>query len=265
MGTFGLFSRGKDSSMIIAGYGFVGKAQELLFKDVRREIVIHDPPQGMFADFSDASAVVICVPTPELESGACDISAVYDVISQCNQTTPIMIKSTISLQGWEYLKETFPNHRLCFSPEFLRAANYMNDIKNIDNVILSGDTDYWRDQFNFNWTNIKINIVSPEEAIAIKYFRNAYLATKVSFFNEVHDFCVAYGIDFNQVRGGIAADTRIGESHTYVWPDDGVRGWGGACFPKDTKALLKMAAEKNMNLNTLGAAVYYNTKIKNNT
>lgn len=247
--------------MIIAGYGFVGKAHELLFKDFRREVEIHDPPKGKFADFSNTSAVVVCVPTPELESGACDISAVYDVVSQCSEDTPILIKSTIHLQGWEYLKETFPNHRLCFSPEFLRAANYMNDIKNLDNVILSGDTDYWRDQYSYNWPKIKINIVTPEEAIAIKYFRNAYLATKVSFFNEIYDFCAAYGVDFEQVRAGVTADSRIGESHSHVWPADGVRGWGGMCFPKDTRALLKMAAEKKINLNTLSAAVYYNTKL----
>ena len=248
--------------MIIAGYGFVGKAHELLFKDRRREILIYDPPKGMTADLSNTSAVVVCVPTPELESGACDISAVYDVISQCNETTPILIKSTIHLQGWKYLRETFPNHKLCFSPEFLRAANFMNDIKELDSVILSGDTDYWRDQYSYNWPKIKIHIVKPEEAIAIKYFRNAFLATKVSFFNEIYDFCTAYGIDFDQVRGGVAADKRIGESHTYVYPEDGYRGWGGHCFPKDTKALLKMATEKKINLNTLSAAVYYNTKIR---
>jgi UDPglucose 6-dehydrogenase len=251
--------------MIIAGYGFVGKAHELLFKNFRREIVIHDPPLGKIADFENASAVVVCVPTPELESGACDISAVYDVVSQCKESTPILIKSTIHLQGWQYLKETFPNHRLCFSPEFLRAFNFMNDIKELDNIILSGDTDYWHEEYNHNWPKIKINIVEPEEAIAIKYFRNAFLATKVSFFNEIYDFCNAYGIDFEHVRSGITNDRRIGDSHSFVWPDDGFRGWGGACFPKDTKALLKMAAEKNINLNTLSAAVYYNTKLKNNT
>jgi len=252
--------------MIIAGYGFVGKAHEILFKDYRREIVIHDPPKGKTADFSKTSAVVICVPTPQLESGACDMSAVYDVVSQCNKNTPILIKSTISLQGWHYLKETFPDHKLCFSPEFLRAMNYLNDIKNFDNVILSGDTDYWRDQYSMNWSStVKINIVSPEEAIAIKYFRNAYLATKVSFFNEIYDFCQTYDIDFDQVRGGVGADERIGNSHTFVMPDQGVRGFGGMCFPKDTSALLKMAAEKNINLNTLSAAVQYNNKIKNKT
>ena len=248
--------------MIIAGHGFVGKAHELLFKDRRREILIYDPPKGMDADLSNTSAVVVCVPTPELKSGACDVSAVYDVVSQCKTTTPILIKSTISLQGWQYLKETFPEHRLCFSPEFLRAVNFMNDVKALDSVILSGDTDYWRDQYSYNWPKMKIHIVKPEEAIAIKYFRNAFLATKVSFFNEIYDFCGAYGIDFEQVRGGVTADNRIGDSHSYVWPEEGTRGWGGFCFPKDTAALLKMAAEKNLNLNTLEAAVEYNKKIR---
>ena len=248
--------------MIIAGYGFVGKAHELLFKHFRNEIVIHDPPKDMYADFDKASAVVICVPTPQSEDGACDISAVHHVLSLCKETTPILIKSTISIQGWQELKQTFPNHRICFSPEFLRAATYMNDIKNITDVILSGDTDYWRDQYSYNWPKRDIKIVKPEEAIAIKYFRNAFLAAKVSFFNEIYDFCNAYDVNFEQVRGGIAADRRIGDSHTYVWPEDGTRGWGGMCFPKDTSALLKMAAEKNINLNTLEAAVEYNKKIR---
>ena len=248
--------------MIIAGYGFVGQAHELLFKNFRREIVIHDPPKGKVADFNNTSAVVVCVPTPQAEDGSCDMSAVYDVVSQCSKDTPIMIKSTISLQGWNELKQTYPDHRLCFSPEFLRATQWMNDIQIMKDVILSGDTDYWRDQYSYNWSQMTIKIVSPEEAIAIKYFRNAYLATKVSFFNEIHDFCSAYDLDFDQVRGGIAADDRIGHSHTFVFPDQDVRGFGGMCFPKDTSALLKMAAEKNINLNTLDAAVEYNKKIR---
>ena len=250
--------------MIIAGYGFVGQAHEQLFKNFRKELVVHDPPKDMIADFDNTSAVVVCVSTPQAEDGSCDMSAVIDVVGKCHETTPILIKSTISLQGWNELKQTYPNHRLCFSPEFLRATQWMNDIQTMNNVILSGDTDYWRDQYSYNWSDIKQYIVSPEEAIAIKYFRNAYLATKVSFFNEMYDFCSAYDLDFDQVRGGVATDERIGHSHTFVFPDQDVRGFGGMCFPKDTTALLKMAAEKNINLNTLTAAVNYNNKIKNN-
>ena len=251
--------------MIIAGYGFVGQAHELLFKNFRREIVIHDPPKGKVADFNNTSAVIVCVPTPQAEDGSCDMSAVYDVVSQCSKDTPIMIKSTISLQGCNELKQTYPNHRLCFSPEFLRATQWMNDIQIMKDVILSGDTDYWRDQYSYNWSEMTIKIVSPEEAIAIKYFRNAYLATKVSFFNEIYDFCSAYDLNFDQVRGGVATDERIGHSHTFVFPDQDVRGFGGMCFPKDTTALRKMAANKNISLNILDAAVKYNNEIKNNT
>ena len=251
--------------MIIAGYGFVGKAHELLFKNFRREVVVHDPPKGKVADFNNTSAVIVCVPTPQAEDGSCDMSAVYDVVSQCSKDTPIMIKSTISLQGWNELKQTYPNHRLCFSPEFLRATQWMNDIQIMKDVILSGDTDYWRDQYSYNWSQMTIKIVSPEEAIAIKYFRNAYLATKVSFFNEIYDFCSAYDLNFDQVRGGVATDERIGHSHTFVFPDQDVRGFGGMCFPKDTTALRKMAANKNISLNILDAAVKYNNEIKNNT
>ena len=251
--------------MIIAGYGFVGQAHELLFKNFRREIVIHDPPKGKVADFNNTSAVIVCVPTPQAEDGSCDMSAVYDVVSQCSKDTPIMIKSTISLQGWNELKQTYPDHRLCFSPEFLRATQWMNDIQIMKDVILSGDTDYWRDQYSYNWSKMTIKIVSPEEAIAIKYFRNAYLATKVSFFNEIYDFCSAYDLNFDQVRGGVATDERIGHSHTFVFPDQDVRGFGGMCFPKDTTALRKMAANKNISLNILDAAVKYNNEIKNNT
>jgi len=154
---------------------------------------------------------------------------------------------------------------LCFSPEFLRASQWMNDIQTMKDVILSGDTDYWRDQYSYNWSVVKQYIVSPEEAIAIKYFRNAYLATKVSFFNEMYDFCSAYDLDFDQVRGGVATDERIGHSHTFVFPEQSIRGFGGMCFPKDTTALRKMAANKNINLNILDAAVKYNNEIKNNT
>ena len=140
--------------MIIAGYGFVGKAHELLFKNFRREVVVHDPPKGKVADFNNTSAVIVCVPTPQAEDGSCDMSAVYDVVSQCSKDTPIMIKSTISLQGWDELKQTYPTHRLCFSPEFLRATQWMNDIQVMKDVILSGDTDYWRDQYSLSLIHI---------------------------------------------------------------------------------------------------------------
>jgi UDPglucose 6-dehydrogenase len=172
-----------------------------------------------------------------------------------------MIKSTISLEGWDQLAEKFPNHQITFSPEFLRAATADADVKNTTHVFLAGgNTDYWRDFYSFAFPEAKITICLPQEAIAIKYFRNSFLATKCSFFNEVYDFCQAIGLDYNNVRYGIAADSRIGDSHTFIEPL--ARGWGGYCFPKDTSALLKMAENNNVNLNTLDAAVKSNDIIR---
>lgn len=265
MGTFGLLAGGKVSSMmVIAGYGFVGKAHEWLFKN-HFKIKIVDPKYNQNTIDNDTECLIVCVPTPARENGACEMKHVYEVIEAAPDHTKILIKSTISLDGWKLLKDTFPQKEMCFSPEFLRAANHMNDIKNIDSIILSGDYKFWADQFSIIYPNIKQHLCTPEEAILIKYFRNAYLATKVSFFNHIYDMCKATGVNFEQVRAGVADDTRIGHSHTIVDLDGGIRGWGGMCFPKDTKALLKMAADNNIRLNTLEAAIYYNTLLRNNT
>jgi len=244
--------------MIIAGYGFVGKAYEIFFKGWGDQIKIVDPKYNQNTIGQDTTQLIVCVPTPQGIDGACDISDVMEVVQAVPDHARILIKSTISLDGWNILKETFPQKELCFSPEFLRAGNYLNDIKNTDTVILSGNCNYWADQYRTMAPHIKQHIILPEEAIMIKYFRNAFLATKVSFFNHVYDMCAATGIDFDQVRAGIAEDVRIGHSHTYVEQ----RGWNGMCFPKDTAALLKMAADNNINLNTIEAAVDYNKIIK---
>lgn len=247
--------------MVIAGYGFVGKAYEIFFSNWSDSIKIVDPKYNNNSIDNDTRHLVVCVPTPQKDNNACDISQVYKVVEAAPNHAEILIKSTISLDGWKILKEAFPQKKICFSPEFLRAGNYLNDIKNTKSVILSGDYHYWADQYSINNQEIKQHIVSPEEAIMIKYFRNAFLATKVSFFNHVFDMCDATGIDFDQVRAGIAADERIGHSHTFVEQ----RGWGGMCFPKDTAALLKMAQDNKINLNTLEAAVDYNSKLRKNT
>lgn len=265
MGKITVFTGSKDSIMIvIAGYGFVGKAHYEVFKDYRN-LKIVDPKfnTDTIQDTPELRGVICCVPTPKHDDNRCDMKHVYSVVEATPDHVPILIKSTISLDGWNLLKESFPNHVLAFSPEFLKANNALADMKNLDSLIISGDSEYWIDQFSYVYPDIKIYRTTPEEAITIKYFRNAFLATKVSFFNHINDFCEANNINFDAVRRGVSIDKRIGESHTFVDPQ--ARGWGGMCFPKDTAALLKMAADKNINLNTLEAAVEYNKTLRNNT
>src|SRR6056300_156335 len=127
----------------IAGYGFVGKAHHELLKD-KHDIIIHDPALGFEADFADVDAVIVCVSTPPNAGGGCKMDNVYEVIEQ-SPDIPILIKSTISVEGWQMLVDTFPNKQICFSPEFLRQASWEKDAF-FDHMYLGGNcTAFWSD------------------------------------------------------------------------------------------------------------------------
>ena len=103
--------------------------------------------------------------------------------------------------------------------------------------------------------------VKNSEAEMIKYFRNCYLALKVSFCNELYDYCSNRDIDYETVRNIATNDTRIGGSHTKVPGHDGSRGYGGTCFPKDTKALLNSMKDNNVICPILSSVDYRNDNI----
>lgn len=247
--------------ILLVGYGFVGKAYYEAFK-LTENIVIIDPMynNNKISDYPDAEGIIVCVPTPQSEDGSCDMTYVLSVISECPDNTPIMIKSTISLEGWKTLKQKFSNHSITFSPEFLRAATAIEDVLATRNIIIAGgDTAFWYEVYNEAFPGVKVYYLEPEEAITVKYFRNSFLATKVAFFNQIYDFCEKLDLDYRYVREAIALDERIGSSHTYVFEDS--RGFGGYCFPKDTAALLSTSKSLGVNLSILESAVNYNNDI----
>lgn len=251
----------------IAGYGFVGKAHYHVFKNLNA--VISDPKYTdiKISNIKKLEAVICCVGTPQSDNGECDFTNVVDVLNDTPEDIPVLIKSTISLKAWEYIKRNFPNHTLNFSPEFLRANSALLDMEKLEYLIIShgGNENYWRNLYSDVYPMLKFHSCSAEEAIIIKYFENAFLATKVSFFNQIYDFCNTYGVNYDSVRDGIALDPRINGDHTLVNPAMGYRGWGGHCFPKDTAALLKMAEETGVDLNILQTVVEYNKKLLTKT
>lgn len=252
-------------NITIAGFGFVGSAIFEVFKK-KLELSIFDPrlDKGDTTVFENSDGVICCVSTPQAEDGTCYYQNVLDVLSLVPESVPVLIKSTISIQAYQKIKELYPNHIINFSPEFLRANSAVKDMKDLKyTIISSGDGfEFWRSIFKTIYGNLIVLSYPIEDCIAIKYFENSFLATKLSFYNEMYDFCQAYGLDYENVRTGLAYDTRIGYSHTTVDPDNGFRGWGGHCFPKDTSALLKMAELKSVGLNTLQAAVKYNNDLR---
>jgi UDPglucose 6-dehydrogenase len=95
-----------------------------------------------------------------------------------------------------------------------------------------------------------------------KYTVNSFLSTKVSFFNQIYDMCKINGADFDRVRQMVGHDKRIGAGHTLVPGPDGLQGWGGACFPKDTKAFREYAIGLNKPITVLDSAMDYNKTVR---
>lgn len=245
--------------LVLAGYGFVGQAYyELLSTEYEVEIVDPKFTDTLISDFPFASGLVCCVGTPINEQGVYDTTALYDVIKQTQKNIPILIKSTITISVWDELKKAFPKHNITFSPEFLRAKTAIEDVFNARHVILSGDgVAFWAGILQDAHIGASIFTAEPEEAIVAKQFINAFLATKVSFFNQLYDYCCDNDIDYDSVKHLMVLDKRVGNSHTAI---SSRRGWGGYCFPKDTTALLKAA--EGTSLSVLSSACEYNNKVR---
>ena len=240
--------------IMIAGYGFVGRAHYEVLK-FKHDVVINDPALGYTNSYDDVDAVIVCVSTPPNAGGGCKMDNVYEVI-EAAPDVPILIKSTISVEGWKMLVDTFPNRMLNFSPEFLRAESALEDLKNMDVLLIGGNSvRFWGDVFG-----IGIEIADPEELILAKYARNSFLALKVAFFNQMYDLCDALNIEYAAVAHYTTMDPRIGDSHSVVTDE---RGFGGHCFPKDVQALIRTAQRDNVDLSILRTAIQYNNTIRN--
>lgn len=248
------------SNIVIAGYGFVGKAHEELLKHTNT-IYIVDPiiSDKRVYDFN-ADAVIICVATPPNEHGSCEYKHILEVLSDTTPSTPVLIKSTVSLEGWREIIRQYPNHDISFSPEFLRQATYIEDILSVQTMYISSESFTWLSIFRNAYKNtVEFKVLPAEELILVKYFTNTFLATKVTFFNQLYDLSKAASISYSNVAIAIGTDKRIGTSHTQVTAE---RGYGGHCFPKDMQALANTGDVFGTNLKLIKSAIQYNNEIK---
>ena len=230
----------------------VGKAHHELLKE-QHDIEIYDPALG-YKHLKAPDAIIVCVSTPSRKDGSCEMKNVYEVIESAADV-PILIKSTISVEGWNMLVDAFPNKQLAFSPEFLRAASALEDLQNTSLMLIGGtNTCFWKDVFE-----VSVEIAEPEELILAKYARNSFLALKVAYFNQLYDLCDTLDVEYSAVAHYTTMDGRIGDSHTFITDD---RGFGGHCFPKDTNALIRTAQRNNVELSILQEAIKYNNLIR---
>lgn len=220
---------------------------------------------------NDAEIVFLALPTPPGEDGSADLSYILGVAEQLgvliDDYKVIVDKSTVPVGTAEKVKEMIAkNARVQFSvvsnPEFLREGFAVDDFMKPDRVVIGTSDDRARKVMEslykpFVRQGNPIIFMDEKSAELTKYAANAFLATKITFMNEIANFCEIVGADVDKVRIGIGSDDRIGKR--FLFP--GI-GYGGSCFPKDVKALAKSGVENNFNFEILQAVMRVNENQK---
>lgn len=237
----------------IVGHGFVGKGVDYGFTTPNVNKCIIDPNNNTtIADDLvkfKPHIVFIAVPTPMGDDGSIDSSILEKVTKEVIQTCSgiVVIKSTVTPDILESLHALSPG-RIVYNPEFLTEANANEDFINPKMHVFGGDNHVCNAVESIYEKHslcrpCPVFYTTVQEASLIKYGINSFLATKVLWFNQFYDIVNKNNSRYNNVIAAISADPRIGNSHTIVPGFDGKRGYGGACFPKDTKALSHFAKE----------------------
>lgn len=252
--------------LLIIGYGVVGRAVfSGLIRDKNNTIDVLDNPAGYDLPdlkYSDYDGVIICLPTPKGPIGECDDMMVEQYHTDIRSELPwipILIKSTISLELIELLKDDMA---LTYNPEFLTEAGGDDQFIHQDFAIFGGsNARFWYVIYvNADIIMNKVRFTSLINAGYAKYAINTFLATKVIFFNELKNMYSADG--FDELTDLISLDKRIGDSHMMVPGPDLKHGFGGKCFPKDTNAFTTYARNNGSPLKLLEKAIDINKELR---
>ena len=248
--------------------------EQMVLKNVKNKNLFFTTNLG--EAISDAEIVFIAVGTPMGDDGSADLQYVLAVAKSIGETMVkelvVVDKSTVPIGTADQVKATIQKELdargsdlqfdVVSNPEFLKEGAAINDFMKPDRVVIGADSEaafkkmreiyspFFRSHDRF----ITMDIRSAEMT---KYAANAMLATKISFMNEIANICEKVGADANQVRIGIGSDQRIG--YSFIYPG---AGYGGACFPKDVKALTKIAKENGYTAQLISAVEKVNNAQK---
>ncbi|MAJ22405.1 MAG: hypothetical protein CMI75_01305 [Candidatus Pelagibacter sp.] len=257
----------------IVGQGYVGTAVKEVFSkhyetntfDLNGKCNCTDIEN--LVDKSDI--IFVCVPTPMKKDGSCDTSIVEGVINEIDDVDItdkiVAIKSTIPPGTTNRLNKKYKNISVIFNPEFLTEANFIDDFKNQNRIIIGGErpsTTKLRQVYSLVFPDATIVKTGSKTAEMVKYMTNTFLATKVSFANEMKLICDELKIDYDKVVEYSTYDERLGKSHWAVPGPDGKMGFGGSCFPKDINALIALSKDMRLYLHTLQSVWKTNLKVR---
>ncbi|MFD0767737.1 UDP-glucose dehydrogenase family protein [Bacillus sp. CGMCC 1.60114] len=219
--------------------------------------------------YREADIIYIAVGTPELEDGSANLTYIYqvceDIANSITKDVTVVVKSTVPVgtnhKVKAYIEECLQgkdlNIEIVSNPEFLREGSAIYDVFHGDRIVIGADNKEAGDLIEeinkpFGLSIYRTTICSAE---MIKYASNAFLATKISFINEISNICEKVNADVEEVALGMGLDSRVGNQFLRA----GI-GYGGSCFPKDTKALKKIADNVEYDFSLLSAVIKFNNR-----
>lgn len=239
-----------------------------IYEDGLQEIVTEGLSSGLLSFHTElaeategAEFVFICVPTPQDEDGSADLSYVLAATTNVSPLladgATLVVKSTVPVGTAEKVCNSLKRSSINYvsNPEFLREGSAIWDFFNPDRIVVGSESEKAALEVAnlYCQSNVPTIVTSPASAELIKYAANSFLAIKLSFVNEVAAICEKTGADIRDVTEGVGLDSRIGGKFLNPGP-----GWGGSCFPKDTRALLSIAESAGATSQIVEAAVSSN-------
>ena len=252
----------------IVGLGVVGEANKVGFTSLGHHVTVHDVkiPYSDLGKVVNSDIVFICVPTPSNEKGECDTSIVESVIHELherNHTGIIAIRSSTVPGFTESMISRYKNDKICFVPEFLRERCAVEDFIN-NHEVLSVGTDNQNVYYKVvgaqgHYPKQRVQL-SPTEAEVMKYYLNLYGATRVVFANVFYEICKKLNANYSKVKDAYIKTGRHGDMYLDVSED--LRGYGGPCLPKDTRAIIGLMDRLNIDMDFFKTVDSDNKKLK---
>ena len=257
----------------VIGNGYVGGAVAKGLAKLGDDVAIWDRDHSRSTHTLDetcgADFVFLCVPTPTTRSGRQDMYAVSEmtrVVSELNLNAIIMMKSTVLPGTCERMSSLY-NIPIISNPEFLSARTAEEDFLHPTSIVAGHHDEGIRDRvqqfYAARFPDVPLLLYhSCREAELVKYARNTFFALKVAYMNQLYDLAASLEVPWESVKEGLLGSGWVNPMHTNVPGSDGSRGFGGACLPKDSRALLEFSWDQRMPLTILEAALSANKLLR---
>ena len=260
----------KDLKIGIAGVGFVGGAMLKSFIKNNVDVKAYDKYNDKYNTFEEitySDIIFLCLPTKFDENiNMYDKSCIYSVcddLNKVNYSGSIIIKSTVETGTTEKISNKYPNLQFIHNPEFLTARTAYEDFHNQKHIVIgkSGNCNQKHVEnlynfYNYNYPEAEFSFCSSNESESMKLFVNCFYSVKIQFFNEL--FLLTQKIEncnYDNILSIMLKNNWINPMHTKVPGPDGELSYGGACFPKDTNALLNLMKFNNTSSSVLESTI----------